>query len=400
MKKKSVDRYDTPTGIAATMVRAVQIMNVHAIADFAVGGGSLLRAASNRWPNAKLIATDICPATISAIRRAQPDWHAGVVNFLNPKSLSQCRPLRRPGIANLVLLNPPFSCRGSKKVYFGSNRLGCSTAMAFVLRALEFLSCDGELVAIIPEGSLHSERDQAAWCLIRQQFGVSLIRRYKRRAFVGCSVQTRIVRLTRLHSPVARTPAAMAPMPRASKMIDPPVEVIRGWVQMYSVEALLGRTAAPLIHTTCLRENAVLAGKLKVSRERARLRGTFVLLPRVGEPNREKFAILQASSNVALSDCVIAVRCPDRKAADAILHALLARFAVVKSCYSGTCAKYTTLRRVVEMIGRLGFRAVSVKPDDVEPRDTDRAHYGRVRTADISLKLAYPRYVSSSFEAS
>ncbi len=385
MSGTGVDRYDTPIKIAQEMIRAVKVVRPEIVADFAVGGGCLLRAASERWPKAQVVATDICAGTIAAVRREHPDWRAGVADFLNHCSVSKCRAATQSRKrTDLVLVNPPFSCRGAKRfqVSYGGQVIACSTAMAFILNCLEFLSPRGELVAVIPEGIWSSERDRRAWQLIRGGFRVCHVQRFERDAFSDCFVQTRIVRLVPHNDRTVVPRRSVVPEvcnvhPPSSL---PTVEVIRGSVQMHTVRHADG-SAAPLIHTSSLRENQVLLGQLKAPRARAWVSGHLVILPRVCEPSREKVCILHSLSDVALSDCVFALRCIDAATAESLFRRLVVNWLTVRRCYTGTCAKYTTVQRIMQVVHALGFAPTTC----VAGRDSCRRG---AELADLSLVVS------------
>jgi len=89
------------------------------------------------------IATDINRNTISRLRRAETNWDIGRCDFLNQKSRERCEVLSRTlGKVSLILMNPPFSCRGARKyeVEFEASVFRCGLALAFVLESLRFLA--------------------------------------------------------------------------------------------------------------------------------------------------------------------------------------------------------------------------------------------------------------------
>ena len=118
-----------------------------------------------------MVATDIDCQAVRNLRKFSDGWRTGVCDFTNPRS-RQSSPVLRSlnGRTNLVLLNPPFSCRGGKRV---SARVGgltseCSPGLAFVVNSIDYLTEGGELIAVLPQGSLTSERDAATWALLRR----------------------------------------------------------------------------------------------------------------------------------------------------------------------------------------------------------------------------------------
>lgn len=157
----------TPTAVADEMIRRLNpLPGRMVIADFAAGGGELLRAAVQRWPKADVIASDCDSKAIASIRRDHPHWQVDKVDFLKQIERERSVVLARArGRVRLVVLNPPFSCRGGTRwaICTDGQTLTCSLAMFFVLGSLDFLSESGVLVAVVPVGCLKSEKDAAAW---------------------------------------------------------------------------------------------------------------------------------------------------------------------------------------------------------------------------------------------
>ena len=114
-----MDRIYTPPYLAAFMAKASSVRPSQSeelvVADFAAGSGELLLAAASVWPNGTMAATDIDPLEIRNLRKIYASWRTGVCDFLNPRS-RQSSPVLQSlnGCTNLVLLNPPFSCRGGE----------------------------------------------------------------------------------------------------------------------------------------------------------------------------------------------------------------------------------------------------------------------------------------------
>src|SRR5438132_14120051 len=96
------------------MVQCAARTETSLLADFAAGYGELLKVGESRWHGVKCIATDINRSVISKLRREESRWLSGNCDFLNPNSRKHCRVLSNAlGKVSVVLLNPPFSCRGA-----------------------------------------------------------------------------------------------------------------------------------------------------------------------------------------------------------------------------------------------------------------------------------------------
>ncbi len=358
-----VDNFCTPPTLASAMVGAAGIGSLgrnHYIADFAAGKGELVAVAQARWPHAKIVATDIDQNMISTLRRNAPGWQVGVCDFLNPRSRHRCLALSRlSGRANLVLLNPPFSCRGGRRVR--AEALGvtvqCSIGIAFVINSVDYLAPQGTIVAVLPAGSLTSEKDSAAWELLRSLGRIDIKIRNNLHTFPGAAVHTAVLHWVK----------GVRGFRRKVKNVDaagkgfifnsdkPSSLLIRGNLQMHNIPASPENGGIPLIHTTELRGGGVKFNRF-VGKDNTRLiRGPSVLIPRVGNPDKNKIVSYTNDLTFALSDCVFAVVCSSPSHAIQLRDALHANWNSLKQAYVGSGAKYVTIHRLCDVLKNLGF---------------------------------------------
>jgi hypothetical protein len=361
-----VDPFYTPADIAIRMVGAVRERNPSCVADFAAGRGELLRAAGQQWHGATMIATDYCRSSVSRLRRDFSHWSIGRCDFLSKSSRQRCTPLSRlQGTVSVALLNPPFSCRGATRLCVSANKveLTCSRALAFVITSLQYVSLGGEIVVLLPAGSLFTEKDRKAWDFLNAVTVCELVAMNGHKVFNGCRARTAIVHFT-------KTKECQEPEESCKVKSDPPgvekrnsVFVLRGRVQMHTVAAISQRLSAPLVHSTDLG-----IGRLDLSGSRAHrshpgISGPAVFVPRVGEPNKEKIFLYALRKRVILSDCVIALKCKSPKQTRVLHSTLLRRWTQLEEKYGGTGAKYITIGSLSQFLKGLGF---SVLPAHVQ----------------------------------
>ena len=342
-----LDCFFTPDEVAEHLIRISRSpRSMNTIADFAVGTGQLLRYASNRWPEARLIATDVQIHRLRRLRRQYPNWEVAKLDFLNDKARKRSSLLTKlSGRIDLVLLNPPFSCRGGTR-YWGDlfgNRVSCSLAMAFVLISVNYLRAGGELRAVLPTSVLSSQKDSEARDILKQYASFETIADYGKYTFEGCFPRTNIVRIRRSRNCLSSGSATNKRSGRSRRTRIGPIEILRGSIQMHTFEEAHGRGSIPLIHTTELRSEEQLDPSHRVKRGGKIVAGPAVLLPRVGRPNVEKVVLLLGNRKVALSDCVFALRCPNHSQAKRLYSQICKRWRVFKAAYTGTCAPYTTI---------------------------------------------------------
>ena len=359
---RTADQVRTPTQVAKRLVglragsRAIGL-----VADFAAGDGALLRAATQRWPKASLVATDIDLRVVRSLRKNNPGWRVGRVDFLKADSRVRSALVKSVmGKVDLLLLNPPFSCRGGTRVTVqsGDHAVACSVAMAFLIECLNYLSNHGELRAVLPASVLFSQKDAEARRAIGTQAELVTHAEYGRDTFDGCYPSTVLVCVKRTQrvpqpaTPPANTIRSLGALGR--------LELIRGSVQMHEVRLSGAQDAIPLVHTTDL------GASTRQPQRRVRMRGRTVsgpavLIPRVGMPSVEKVALHLSKSQILLSDCVLALRCSSRRQARLVRSAIRMEWSEFRRIYRGTCAPYTTVGRLAEALRRIGV--VVVKPE-------------------------------------
>jgi hypothetical protein len=276
-------------------------------------------------------------------------------DFLSSPDRFEAALLRWFGKVDVVLLNPPFTNRGSMK--WEANILGekvsCSLGLAFLIRSLLFLSPDGELVALLPSGSLSSERDAEAWKTIRKYFSVNATERFGEHTFNECNAHTTLIRLKRINGEMRRPKKKVGRKSGTGEQGY--VTVHRGNFDVTSRSQTDPRGQAHLVHTTHLGEGGVHLNGTVVSEQYYHVSDHAILLPRVSRFSAGKIALYEGRKKIAPSSCIIAMKGDSKQLTIRLHKRLLENIAGLNECYSGTCAQYTTLRKVRAFISSLGF---------------------------------------------
>ena len=311
-----MDTFYTPPHIAERIVKLAQDKRPYYVADFAAGDGSLLRAAQLIWPKSIFIATDISQVSVSKLKIAEPTWRVGRCNFLSETSRRCSKTLSEmKGKASLVLLNPPFSYRGGsyQKAAIGGSLIPCSIALAFMFISVQFLSQGGQIVAILPAGSLYSDKDKIAWKTLNS-IGISeVLDSNNRNTFSGCFPRTVVVRFTKIPITKKRAKTDREPLSGivanhvASKKVGLRVKIFRGKVQMHDASVDAAIKKRPFVHSTELEQTGLNLSRRRIDAQLKGIRGPAVLLPRVGLPNKFKILTYLRKRPIVLSDCVIAL---------------------------------------------------------------------------------------------
>ncbi|MBX3406693.1 MAG: methyltransferase [Phycisphaeraceae bacterium] len=347
MSRHREDRYYSPADLARVMVENVTMGSPSIVADFAAGDGGLLIPAESRWPGARIVACDIDSRAVARLRRRRSSWLVGRSDFLKDRSVEATRHLPALwGCVDVILLNPPFSMRGGQRweSRIGQHAVTTGVAMAFLFRALPFLSSGGQLISVLPESCLHSERDAEAMERLRHCYSVEELCRLGRGRFDRCAARTVVLKVTqnvRVSSRIIRRVETDAL----------PWNVMRGSAQMHSLRIASRRTGFTLVHTDNLRGSTVVGPHKRVWSTRP-IRGSVVLLPRVGRTTLEKVVVLQTTRPIVLSDCVMAIECESVAEAHRVHQMIAQHWSRFQKCYGGTGAPYTTVEKI-----RLALRA-------------------------------------------
>ncbi len=351
-----MDEHYTPTELAKLLVASVSRQRPQVVADLTAGRGHLLAEAEKRWPTAKYIATDVSQSTVRGLRRDKPRWMIGRVDLQSRRSRASCKVLKGvKGKVSLLLLNPPFSCRGGTRVSVETvaGPIECSTALSFLLIAAEYLAPTGVIAIIMPAGSIHNAKDANAWRHLRSRYRIQLLSSHGKGTFPRCSASTTLLRLgprEKQHIHDLEASSSVSPRPLA-------VRLIRGCFPSTSPASY--ETGPIRVHSTDLKQARVqLNGRRGYGMYRC-VRGPALLLPRVGQVTEEKLAILSQKVSVMPTDCVIALKTSSVSAARQVRQRIVAAFPEFERQYVGTGAPFVTMDRL-----RSALRRAGVVPDE------------------------------------
>lgn len=338
------DEFYTSPELADTLLSSALRSKPTLVADFACGEGSLLLAAERRWPDARMLANDISRAAITKVKKLRPDWQYSCADFLNPLSVRASALRHHVGKVDLVVINPPFSRRDRKaySVDFSGEWFSATIATAFLVNCVRYLSSDGALLAVLPDGCLISRQDRAVWEALRRTFKIEVIRDNSRSAFAQVRARTCLVRLTRDVGESSHI---------SVDIMQDAVSVIRGSCQMHALNRTSGLAAATLVHSTHLKGGRVVDSAEKVDGKS--IEGPALLFPRVGLVTPEKLCVLEGGRRVVLSDCVLAVRCRSVSAARTMRTQILDEWPIFAACFRGTGAPYITVESASNVLSRI-----------------------------------------------
>jgi len=370
-----MDSFYTPPELATLLVNISEAAAPSRIADFAAGDGALLKSARARWPRADLTAMDVDGVAIAALKNAVPNATLLHDDFFHFSGGARSESQIAPSSFDLILLNPPFSCRGNTRftVEIEGRPVAGSRALAFAAKALSYLQHDGELIAILPSSCLTSERDAPLRAALERKWEIKPIGSSKSTAFPRCSVTINVVHIKRRANSY---PLASRPTTTPSYISRGRLLVMRGTIP--DAKGTRIQQGVPFIHSTDLIQGRLaeptrwsldLTGRL--------VAGTAVLLPRVGRPKLAKVVLKAEHAPVVLSDCVMALKTPERSD-ESDLHDLISRnWDQFRQLWSGSCAPYVTLSKLEYALEGFGYDVSRVRSmaHDQRPESATRDIY-------------------------
>lgn len=354
----TLDSHYTPDWLADLMVANIDGDVPQVVADFAAGGGSLLRAAERRFGDkSTYVATDSDVKAVAKLRTAHPRWLIGRLDMFAGNS-RRSSPIwnGRDLHIEVALLNPPFSYRGGRyrKVLHHGREFRATPAVAFVALALERLQKGSQVLALLPLNALQGQRDHELMSIWRSQHKVDELADFDRTVFDGAFARTILVHITKGEGQGLNLVSGRGKRPRPAPSGCVCVDLVRGRVAVHTVERRTGNNVQPYIHTTNLHGRMVTPQSHRLADGLA-TPGSFICLPRVGKPLNDKIARYEDSAEPVLSDCVFAVRPLAVGALGALDESVQRHFEELRDAYGGSCAPYLTVSRLADFLTDLGW---------------------------------------------
>lgn len=345
-----LDSYYTPPSLADKLVGFIAASHISRAVDFCVGDGDLLKAVAKRYSNAELYGTDISDDALTKLSNDCPNWHLDKCDFRKDESINKVTFLKK-GKFDLIVLNPPFTCKGSvvENITFDGTGYRVSTAMLFLLRALKYLTPNGGLYAILPISCVYSIKDRKAWNYLKEYYNACILDEYNKVSFTSkCTPNIVLVYVG--HYIVNGSD-------EKSKIFDfsslPVTSILRGGLRMQNLKYSKSKKAVPLIHTTNLQKGGLVNLKRIMIRQNINIlvSGSGVVIPRVCNPTPNKVALLDEETFYVLSDCIIVLRTQTRIDAEKLRDGIIEHWSDFVTVYKGTGAQYTTLERLKNLFG-------------------------------------------------
>lgn len=337
------DAYYTPDGLATRLLSFV-VDEPMTTVDFCVGDGGLLKATEQRFGDIACYGIDISEEVIDGLAIRQPSWRLGRCDFRDSAALAKI-PFLQGASFDLIVLNPPFTCRGSsiEKVMIDEEEYHVSTAMSFLVGALPFLSETGAIYAILPVGCVYSQKDRKCWEYLKREYNACVLSEVQKAYFnKKCTPNIVLVYLGRNPYPREIEHTAQA---EAQTMVELQ-GISRGRLGVYEMKQVkVGKKRLPYIHTTNMRNGELVEVGYTKEGIKESVKGNGVLIPRVCNPNKEKIVVYDGREAI-LSDCVVLLHTRTKKEAVQLKRHILKNWDEFKKIYVGTGARYVTMERL------------------------------------------------------
>lgn len=335
------DSYYTSTYLAEILVNYIDKKRINSIADFCVGGGELLRSAKSKWNDVEVYGTDISNDAISLLKERHPDWNVEFCDFISENSRASCKILEKRKF-DLILLNPPFTCKGSTihKTEFEGVNYNVSTAMLFLLESIKFLTLNGIICAILPISVAYSQKDSKIWSVLEKKYNLTILEERDKQYFKDCYPPNIII--VSLNDFSKKKKEDLKRNIEISTKIE---SIKRGQL---SVCDIIVDNSSPnfFIHSTNLRNNQIVDVSYKVKNDYPLIFGPGVVIHRVGNPKPSKVCTLKDRDSYIISDCLIFIKTETHLDANKLKEYIISSWSSFEKLYKGTGAKYITLSKL------------------------------------------------------
>lgn len=339
------DSFYTSTSLAEILISHIDKKKINSVADFCVGGGELLRSAQAKWKNVEVFGTDISKEAITNLEETHPDWNVECCDFLNEESKSNCK-LLKDKLFELILLNPPFTCKGSTihKVEFEGADYNVSAAMLFLLKSIKYLTPNGIILAILPISSAYSQKDLKIWNVLEKKYNLTILEERDKQYFKACYPPNIIIASLNDYSLMKKV--------HLTNRIELNVKIetiTRGQLSMNEIIED-PNSKSLLIHSTNLRNNKIGDAIIKVKNNYPLISGPGVVIHRVGNPKPTKVCTIKETEKYILSDCLVFIKTETHIDSKKLKKYILTNWSSFESLYKGTGAKYITLNKLKDFL--------------------------------------------------
>lgn len=342
------DSYYTSTSLAERLVNYVADKSFSSVVDFCVGDGELLRAAQLVWKDIKCYGVDISQNVITNLRSSHPSWCVKVSDFTDSLSRKKCSVTNKKKY-DLILLNPPFTCKGStvNKITLHGKEYKVSTAMMFIVEALQYMHDNSILLAILPVSCAYSQKDRKIWRTLVDNYQLKILEEIDKQSFKKCNPNIILVSINDKSNKEEKEEKKKSTL----NLKENNFTIFRGNLSVHECFGSSLKNGKPFVHTTNLINNSIQNVSKYSFSSKSEVSGPAVLISRVGNPSIKKICSISKKETYVISDCIIAIKTNNDNEADKLKQLLIDNWDSLKALYKGTAAKYITIERLYSFLG-------------------------------------------------
>ena len=341
------DSYYTSTALAEKLLSYVSDKRFSSVADFSVGDGQLLRAAQSIWKETKCYGVDISHDVISKLSINHPTWFVEECDFTDSSCRKQCKILKNRKY-DLIVLNPPFTCKGStvNRVVFNGEEYRMSTAMMFVVEALQYMHKESIFLAILPISCAYSQKDRIIWQTLKEKYHLKVLEERDNQYFKNCNPNIILVSINdRYYQEEQKSEE------RILYLKEYILSTFRGNLSVHDSINISSETGKPFIHSTNLIDNSLKGLNKYIHYPKSEISGPAVLISRVGNPSVKKICTISQNESYVISDCIIAIKTKNAEEAKMLKQLLIDNWDDLKTLYKGTGPRYITMEKLHSFLG-------------------------------------------------
>ncbi len=197
----SLGRYYTSHLFSELLIKNLDSANPSLILDLGAGGGSLIKAAAERWNSAEIIAADIDQSSIKRLNDTLPlikAYHANGLKVNIEKNIGLVK-----SSIDVAICNPPYLHIRDKTKFYNlleeANLHNClnlpklTSDIIFLAQNLKLLKIGGELGIIVPDSILTGKEFQLVRRSLLSNHNVKEIIELPERIFPKTEAKTHII---------------------------------------------------------------------------------------------------------------------------------------------------------------------------------------------------------------
>jgi type I restriction enzyme M protein len=382
---QSFKQFFTPQKYSQYLISQLSYLNPHRVIDLAIGGGSLLKEAIDKWESAKYFGNDIDETCCNQITASYSNIQCFNYDVFKYSTIDELVPKTQP--IDLCLGNPPFDLikqdLDTKKILelfhlekiYKSNKVPAE--LIFILQCLRIVSEHGTIALILPNGFFVNSYLKSFREFLIKNYNIQKIVELPDNIFLRTEAKTHIL-IFKKEPPIKSHIQLLSIDNQRDLLISNEDAMSRMDYNYYvnspenindindinisdlNVEVLRGKPKYKLtdiqekyiLHTTSFRTKQIFSNQLRSGsqlykhKDRLAIPGD-IILARVGTYCLGNVGIVKQGYFVA-TDCVFIIRAQDLDLRDQIFNSLksIAGQNWIKAHSKGVAAKHITLEDI------------------------------------------------------